>query len=130
MQGQGSELRYDFPVVSDDQRFASDRNLVNASPGDRVVSVETLYQAGPGRFDKGPVVGKLTLAQDVSLDNDKVVTATFDFDDGDTVTFQGKAPGNGSWNGKGAFGYSSGTGKFEFPRKNLPVDSENPKRWG
>jgi hypothetical protein len=130
MQGQGPELRYDFPVVSDDAQFARG-DLSAAEPGDQLVSRETLYQAGSGRFDKGPVVGTLTLIQVVSVDPEVIIVrASFRFDDGDRVAFEGEAPGNGSWNGEGLFGYVTGTGKFKFPRDNLPVDSQNPKRWG
>ena len=51
MQGQGSELRYDFPVVSDDQRFASDRNLENASPGEQESGrLRTINYGGGARW--------------------------------------------------------------------------------
>jgi hypothetical protein len=125
------QLRYDFPVISDGKRFVNDRDLSSADPGERILSEETLFRAGEGRFEKGPEVGVLVLDHVVTMRPGLTrATATFVFDDGDEVTFAGVVPGNGSWNGTGRFGFVSGTGKFEFPRRNLPVDAQNPKRWG
>jgi hypothetical protein len=130
MEETSSELRYDFPVVSDDGRDAGDRRLADARAGEYLLRDEMLYQAGKGRFDKEGVVGTLTLEQVRTTDEARVlVQATFSFDDGDEVVYRGRAPGNGSWNGRGTFAYVGGTGKFEYPRRNLTVDSENPKRW-
>jgi len=54
--------------------------------------------------------------------------ATFVFKDGDSATYGGKVPGNGSWKGKEKLKLLR---KGARPRKDeIEVDSRNPKRWG
>jgi hypothetical protein len=110
--------RNDFPVVS--QREPS------GPAGD-----ETLFEAAGPRFEKGETTGKVTIGRGAAGQGRHPFTATFTFDDGDEVTLTGEIPGNGSWKGKGTATYGAGTGKFgDRGGQSLPIESDNPKRWG
>ena len=122
---------YDFPAVS----MKGDRtpvNLVEAEPGRTVVDYETVYEAiGLGPYDTGRKIGTVSIIQRKSSTRGRVpFTAHFKFGDEDTVTLTGVAPGNGSWKGQARVGYDGGTGKFADRGGEIPLESNNPKRWG
>jgi hypothetical protein len=114
-------LRYDFPAVSDGKPKPPKRGETQT---------ETLFQYEENKDWKkgewGPKIGKVHLVHAGDADPPKSVEATFNFDNGDTVTYQGDTPGNGSWKGKGRLRQK---GSSRFPA-DLDVESVNPKRWG
>lgn len=109
-------LTYDFPVVSDGPN----------QQGAGAEWDEDIHEAiGPG-YEAGQKVGTVRLTNE-EKDPPKRVTAAFSFDNGDTATYEGKIPGNGSWNGKDKLQKKSGKTKF---KDEIEVRSSNPKRWG
>ena len=126
--------KYDFPVISGDDRQVAGPSLDEAEFGDVTTHGETLFEYVGGDWKKGvrgEPVGTLTLVHSPTMVKGRVfVRAIFVFDDGDTVEYGGLVPGNGSWKGKGRFGYRGGTGKFAEPRGEIQVESTNPKLWG
>ena len=111
--------RYDFPVVSDGAIEPPKRGEKRQ---------ETMFQLDEGmdwkKGDRGGKVGtiKLTHPED---DTPKTFNARFEFDDGDSVEYEGKVPGDGSWKGKSKLKRRKGSKKEE-----IEVDTVNPKRWG
>lgn len=128
------EPRYDFPAVSGGDGQDAGPSLAEARFGDVVLREEPLYEDIGGDWangEWGPRIGSVTIEHRPTSDPKRILArATFIFDDGDTVEFVGLVPGAGSWKGRGRFGYRGGTGKFQFPRAQLPVESTNPRRWG
>ena len=114
-----SNLRYDFPVIS----FGD-----SGAPVPGGVEVETMYDAeGKTGADRGEEFGTVTLTYE-EKPKPKMFVAEFAFHDGDSVTYEGKIPGGGSWKGKEKLKLRR---KGRRPRKNeIEVDSWNPKRWG
>jgi hypothetical protein len=114
-----SHLRYDFPVIS----FGD-----SGAPVPGGVEVETMYDAeGKTGADRGEEFGTVTLTYE-EKPKPKMFVAEFAFHDGDSVTYEGKIPGGGSWKGKEKLKLRR---KGRRPRKNeIEVDSWNPKRWG
>ncbi|MDQ4005817.1 MAG: hypothetical protein M3135_05900 [Actinomycetota bacterium] len=126
--------RYDFPAISDGDERRAGPTLDEARFGDTVFQEETLYQDTGGDWkkgDRGDAIGTVTLTQSPTTVSGRIlVRAWFVFDNGETVEYSGLVPGDGSWQGKGRFGYQGGTGKFADRRGQLDVESTNPKRWG
>jgi hypothetical protein len=114
-----SHLRYDFPVISFPESGAP-------VPGGE--EVETMYEAeGKTGSDRGEEFGTVTLTYEEKPQPKKFV-AEFAFHDGDSCSYEGKIPGNGSWKGKEKLKLRR---KGRRPRKSeIEVDSWNPKRWG
>jgi hypothetical protein len=132
MQG---EPRYDFPVVSERAVRPLGPSLDEAGFGNVVLDGDTVFEdlGGDAWKDRewGKQIGTLTLVQVPTIVAGRVtVEATFVFDDGDQVTYKGLVPGNGSWKGRGRFGFVTGTGKFADRGGEIGVESTNPKHWG
>jgi hypothetical protein len=114
------DKRYDFPAVSDGKP---------KRPKHRETQEEALYEYDEAKDWKkgewGQWIGTVRL---VHADGDpaKKVEAVFEFENGETVTYEGDVPGNGSWLGKGRLRQK---GSSRFPA-DLDVESVNPKRWG
>ena len=125
---------YDFPVISEREDAEAGADLSGAEPGNTEVWEEVLYEENGENWregERGRAVGTVMLRHYVTKNRRRTpVRAWFMFDDGDTVEYAGLVPGNGSWSGKGQFGYRGGTGKFADRGGELDVDSTNPKRWG
>ena len=119
---------YDFPVVSD----GGSEELASARPGTTLIVDETVYAASDPEtgFDRGDRVGTLTIVQWKGSGHGVPFVAYFLFDDDESVTLTGFAPGNGTWKGARMIAYSGGTGKFASRTGELPLESDNPKRWG
>ena len=116
-----SNLRYDFPVIS----FSE-----SGAPVSGRVEEETMYDAeGKTGSDRGEEFGTVTLMyEEKPGEKPKKFVAEFAFHDGDSCSYEGKIPGNGSWKGKEKLKLRR---KGRRPRKNeIEVDSWNPKRWG
>jgi hypothetical protein len=111
-----SHLRYDFPVVS---------NGANQQGAGAEWDEDIKVAIGPG-FEGGEKVGTVRLTNE-DKDPPKRVTAAFAFDNRDTATYEGKIPGDGSWNGEEKLQKKGGKKKFKDEIKLL---SSNPKRWG
>jgi hypothetical protein len=113
--------RYGFPAVSDGKP---------KPPKQGEPQVETVYEYEEGKNWKkgewGPKIGTVRLEHVGDGDPPKKVEARFQFDNGETVTYEGDVPGNGSWVGKGRF-HQQGSSRFPA---DLDVESVNPKRWG
>lgn len=126
--------RFDFPAISGGEVRMAGATLHDATFGEIAVQEEELFADVGGDWrngEWGERVGTLTLKHSpTTVPGRVVVHATFVFDDGDLVEYVGLVPGNGSWQGKGRFGYRGGTGKFALPRGELDVESTNPKLWG
>jgi len=118
-----SHLRYDFPVVSLSKPKRPKR-------GEEWQ--ETIYDAKDRDWKKGEHGEKFGTVKMTHADEEdpKSVTTQFTFDDGDTVTYEGKVPGNGFWKGKERHRFREGIGKFEGRDDEIEVESVNPKRWG
>jgi hypothetical protein len=125
---------YDFPVISDRDAGETRAGPDETEPGKAKSWEETLFQDVEGNWQegqRGPEIGTLMLREYKTKKPKRVlVRAWFVFDDGDTVEYAGLAPGEGSWKGRGRFGFRGGTGKFADRGGELDVDSTNPKRWG
>jgi hypothetical protein len=130
---EGEEL-YDFPAVSGGDTKQVGPTLAEAKFGDVVMLGEPLFKDVGDDWKNGkwgPQIGTVTLGHTPTIVAGKVtVTATFVFDDGDMVAYQGQVPGNGSWKGKGRFGFVTGTGKFADRGGGIDVESTNPRHWG
>ena len=129
-----AEPRYDFPAVSGGHAQSAGPSLGEAKFGDVVMQGEELFEDTGADWKNGKWgrrIGVLTLGHSPTIVPDrKLVTATFVFDDGDLAVYEGLVPGNGSWKGKGRFGFVTGTGKFADRGGGLDVESTNPKHWG
>lgn len=121
-----SDLRYDFPVVSDGAIEPPNRGEKRQ---------EAMFQLDKGmkwqKGERGDKVGTLHLSHPED-DSPKTFDARFEFDDGDSVEYEGRIPGNGTWKGKERvrFRKGRGEGKFKDRDDEIEVDSVNPKRWG
>ena len=124
----------DFPAVSGGDPRRAGARLADAAFGDVAVEEYDLFEHIGGDWrngEWGEQVGIVTYRQAPTTIPGRVVAhVTFVFDDGDVVEYVGLVPGEGTWQGKGRFGYRAGTGKFAWPRGELPVESVNPKSWG
>lgn len=125
---------YDFPAISGGDVREAGASFADARFGDVAVREEQVFEDIGGAWQEGEwgaQIGTLTLKQSPTTVPGRIfVRAIFVFDDGDSVEYAGLVPGEGSWHGKGRFGYRGGTGKFAKPRGELDVESVNPKRWG
>jgi hypothetical protein len=113
--------RYGFPVVSD----GKPKSPKQGEPP----QVETVHEYVEGKnWKKGEWGDKIGTVRLEHADGDpqKKVVARFEFDNGETVAYEGDVPGNGSWVGKGRLRQQ---GSSRFPA-DLDVESANPKRWG
>jgi hypothetical protein len=120
-----NEPRYDFPAVSKGTPEPAKRGETRQ---------EDIFEYDDDKDwkkgESGPKIGSVRLNHSKEADPPSTVRAEFAFDNGETVTFEGNVPGNGSWKGKGRFEFRDGTGKFKGRGEALAVDSVNPKRWG
>jgi hypothetical protein len=120
------QLRYDFPVVSDGEIGPPKRGEKRQ---------ERMFQLDEGmdwkKGDRGDKVGTIHLTHPKD-DTPKTFNARFEFDDGDTVEYEGRIPGDGSWKGKERVRFRNGKGKGKFRDRDDEIDLEtvNPKRWG
>lgn len=125
---------YDFPAISGGEARSAGPGLADAGFGEVAIQEEDLFHDIGGDWQHGEwgeKVGTVTLKHSPTTIRGRIVVhATFVFDDGDVVEYVGLVPGDGSWQGKGRFGYRGGTGKFASPRGELPVEAVNPRRWG
>jgi hypothetical protein len=96
----------------------------------------------------GPAVGETTQEKvykkiggkqvgTVTLEHQPAGTgqASFQFEHGANVVFAGPVPGNGTWLGRSRFSWQRGTGRYKKGRppnnrRDLDLESTNPKRWG
>ena len=78
--------------------------------------------------DHGEPFGTVTLTYE-RKDRTLWFEAAFAFDDGETASYEGKAPGRGSGKGREKLKLRQRTGRR--PRKDgIEVVSWNPRRWG
>ncbi len=118
--------RYDFPVVSDGKIEPPKR-------GEK--SQEPMFELDEGmdwkKGDRGDKVGTIHLSHPED-DSPKTFIARFEFEDSDSVEYEGRIPGKGKWKGKERVRFIQGRGKGKFKDRDdeIEVDSVNPKRWG
>jgi hypothetical protein len=125
----------DFPVVSEGE--GND----DLEVGGWVMRVEDVFQAtndwdfdsNTWSFDRGVRVGTLYLELVRPTESRVVLTATFEFDDGDVVVLKGVVPYDDGARrlGGGRIATLGGTGKFRMRHGiEVPLQVRNPKRWG
>jgi hypothetical protein len=127
--------RFDFPVISE----GDDADKVGA--GAFSLRVETVYEdqsdwdfrSNTWTFDRGAAVGLVYLELARPQGERVLLTATFEFDDRDTVILKGVVPYEEESDriGGGRIAVVSGTGKFQgLGGHVVPLEVRNPKRWG
>jgi hypothetical protein len=120
-----TEPRYDFPAVSNGEA---------KTPEAGKTFEENLFQYDETRdwtkSEHGLRIGRVLLTYPKAPVKPKRVEAAFEFDNRETVTYEGPIPGNGSWKGRGGLQFQRGSGKFKDRGDEIEVDSVNPKRWG
>jgi hypothetical protein len=116
-----SHLRYDFPVISDGPTHQESGKTWK----EKMLDAEGMDGGKPGE-----PFGMVTLTNETTPDGKpaKKFEAEFSFGDGDTATYGGKIPGDGSWKGKEKLKLQK---KGRRPRRDeIELVSTNPKRWG
>jgi hypothetical protein len=120
-----------FPLVSDKPKgFGSSELLV----GDHVhAKTEAVYRPTDGKFGHGlDSIGTVTFAHGDQAK--QPFAAFFHLDDGSEASLSGRMPGSDSeslWLGRSTARVDEGTGQFEqWVGQEIPLESENPKRWG
>jgi hypothetical protein len=101
--------------------------------GAQVLRVEDVYEK-TGECEHGSEpIGVVGIVETTTGQGNRVlVTATFDFDDGDSLVVQGAAERiehKGRPSFRGRLGIGGGTGKFKGRRGQVDVDVCNPKHW-
>ena len=120
---------YGFPLVSDKRKGGSE-----LLAGDRLhVKIEDVYEPTDDRFGHGDVsIGRVAISH--GEEGNGPLTALFVLDDGSQAAVVGDLPGSdrpGLWNGRSMVHVDKGTGGFEpWVGQDIPLESENPKRWG
>jgi hypothetical protein len=116
-----AEPTYDFPAVSDGNPKRPKRGETQR---------ETLFEYDQKKDWKkrgwGRKIGQVRLVH-ADEDQPKSVEVVFEFDNGESVTYEGTIPGNGAWKGKDRLQRKEGPSRF---KDQLDVESVNPKRWG
>jgi hypothetical protein len=120
-----NDPRYDFPAISKGRPEPAKRGETRQ---------EDIFEYDDNKDwkkgESGPKIGSVLLNHSKDADPPSTVRAAFTFDKGGSVTYEGKIPGNGSWQGQGRLDFKAGTGTFKDRGGTLAVDSVNPKRWG
>ena len=120
-----------FPLVSD---RGKGQGWAELRIGDHVrVRPEPVYEPTDDRFGHGPTaIGYVTISH--GDQGNGSFGAFFHMNDGSEAVLTGRMPGSDEeslWLGRSTAHVDEGTGGFEdWVGQDIPLESENPKRWG
>jgi hypothetical protein len=120
---------FGVPVISEERpgdsglRFGRDE-------GDDVLHVEDVYLETAEWEHGNDPIGLLYLRETrTGVEGRVLLTATFDFDDHDSITLTGPVSKTADHLESGRLGLSSGTGRFRQVSGTVDFIRRNPKRW-